>query len=60
VDTSLPGQISVVGGNADDAVMLKHVPVSPDGHLADPAGHLLDQRYPWMVVLRLLVGGPVA
>ena len=34
VDTSVPGQISVVGGNVDDAVTLKHVPVAPDGRLA--------------------------
>jgi hypothetical protein len=60
VDTSVPGQISVVGGNVDDAVVLKHVPVTPDGKLATPDGQVLDTRYPWMVVLRLLVGVPVA
>ncbi len=60
VDNSVPGQISVVGGNVDDAVTLKHVPVTPDGKLATPDGTVLDTRYPWMVVLRLLVGAPVA
>lgn len=55
VDTSVPGQISVIGGNVDDAVTLKHVPVTADGRLAAPNGVVLDTRYPWMVVLRLLV-----
>lgn len=58
VDTSVPGQISVIGGNVDDAVTLTHVPVTPDGKLAGPDGRVLDTRYPWMVVLRLLVGVP--
>ena len=57
-DTSVPGQISVIGGNVDDAVTLTHVPVTPDGKLAGPDGRILDTRYPWMVVLRLLVGVP--
>jgi hypothetical protein len=49
-----PGQIEVVGGNVDDAVTMKHVPVTPDGKLATPDGQVLDTRYPWMVVLRVL------
>ena len=49
----MPGQISVVGGNVDDAVTLKHVPVAPDGRLATPDGQIIDPRYKWMVVLRL-------
>lgn len=57
VDTSVPGQIAVIGGNVDDAVTMKHVPVTPQGMLATPDGVVLDKRYPWMVVLRLLVGG---
>ena len=64
VDTAVPGQIGVVGGNIDDAVTMKHVPVTPDGKLATPDGVVLDARYPWMVVLRLLLpvpsGAPVA
>jgi hypothetical protein len=48
------GQIMVVGGNVDDAVTLKHVPVAPDGRLAGLGGQALDQRYPWMTVLRVL------
>lgn len=54
VDTSLPGQISVIGGNVDDAVTLKHVPITPEGRLATPEGQVLDTRYPWMVVLKLV------
>ncbi len=60
VDTSVPGQISVIGGNVDDAVTLKHVPVTQSGRLATPSGAVLDSRYPWMVVLRLLVPAPPA
>ena len=57
----MPGQVGVVGGNVDDAVALKHVPVTSDGKLATPDGLVLDTRYPWMVVLRLtVIGAPVA
>jgi hypothetical protein len=49
-----PGALSVIGGNVDDAVTMKHVPVTPDGKLAEPDGTVLDTRYPWMVVLRVL------
>lgn len=45
--------LDVVGGNVDDAVTLKHVPVTPDGRLADATGTVLDTRYPWFVVLRV-------
>jgi hypothetical protein len=54
VDTTTPEQIAVVGGNVDDSVTLKHVPVLPDGRLAE------DSRYAWMVVLRLALSTPVA
>jgi Uncharacterized protein conserved in bacteria (DUF2272) len=60
VDTDVPGTIGVIGGNVDDAVTLKHVPVTPDGKLAGPDGTVLDQRYAWMVVLRLLLPAPGA
>ncbi|MFZ0020212.1 MAG: DUF2272 domain-containing protein [Acetobacteraceae bacterium] len=60
VDMSVPGQIVVVGGNVDDAVTMKHVPVTPDGKLATSDGQVVDTRYAWMVVLRLTVGVPVA
>ena len=60
VDNAVPGQISVVGGNVDDGVTLKHVPVMPDGKLATQDGKVLDTRYPWMVVLRLLIAAPLS
>ncbi len=53
-----PGVLDVVGGNVDDAVTLKHVPVTADGRLADAEGHVQDARYPWFVVLRLLAPVP--
>jgi hypothetical protein len=53
VDTSIPRQIAVIGGNVDDAVTMKHVPVTQDGMLASPNGVVLDRRYQWMVVLRV-------
>jgi hypothetical protein len=48
-----PGQLSVVGGNVDDAVTMKHVPVTTDGKLATPDGSVLDTRWPWFVVLHV-------
>jgi len=44
----------VVGGNVDGAVTLKHVPTTPDGHLATQGGAILDTRWPWFVVLQVL------
>ncbi len=46
-----PGALSVVGGNVDHAVTMKHVPISSDGRLTAPDGTLLDTRYNWFVVL---------
>jgi hypothetical protein len=48
---STSGQLSVIGGNVDDAVTMKHVPVTMDGKLATADGRVLDARYAWMVVL---------
>lgn len=44
----------MIGGNVDHAATLKHVPVSDDGRLAEADDHVLDARYPWFVVLRVL------
>jgi Uncharacterized protein conserved in bacteria (DUF2272) len=64
VATPVPGtpapEITVVGGNVDNAVTMKHVPVTAEGRLAAPDGTVLDPRYPWMVVLRLLLPDPVS
>ncbi len=55
-----PGMLSVIGGNVDDAVTMKHVPVTPDGKLATLDGEVIDTRYPWFVVLRVLYDAPVS
>lgn len=49
-----PGTLTVVGGNVGDAVTAKHVPVTTQGTLAEPDGRVLDARYPWFVVVRVL------
>ena len=49
-----PNQISVIGGNVDDAVTLTHVPVAADGRLVGADGALIDQRYPWLTVLQVI------
>ena len=48
-----PGQLTVIGGNVDDAVTEKHVPTTQAGMLADPATGVVDTRYPWFVVLKV-------
>jgi uncharacterized protein DUF2272 len=55
VDTTVPGRIGVIGGNVEDSVTMNYVPVTEDGKLAAPEGVVLDTRFPWMAVLRLLV-----
>ena len=57
VDTTVPGRIAVIGGNVEDSVTMNTVPVTGDGRLATPEGVVLDARFPWMAVLRLLVDG---
>lgn len=47
-------ELSIIGGNVDDAVTLTHVPTTADGRLAPPGGAPVDSRYPWFVVLRVL------
>ncbi|HEY4173992.1 MAG TPA: DUF2272 domain-containing protein [Rhodopila sp.] len=47
------GELSVIGGNVDHAVTMKHIPVAPDGRLAMPNGTLVDTRYDWFVVLQV-------
>jgi Uncharacterized protein conserved in bacteria (DUF2272) len=41
-----PGGLDVIGGNVDNTVAMKHVPVGPTGLVTDP-------DYPWFVVLRV-------
>ncbi len=49
-----PNQLSIIGGNVDDAVVLTHVPIGPTGLLTDATGLLYDTRYSWCVVLQVL------
>jgi hypothetical protein len=53
VDTSRPGVIGVIGGNINDAVTMRHIPVTADGKLARPDGEVLDPRQTWIAVLRV-------
>ena len=55
VDTTVPGRIGVIGGNIEDSVTMNTIPVTADGKLASPDGVVLDTRFPWMAVLRLVV-----
>jgi hypothetical protein len=50
----VPGRIGVIGGNVEDSVTMNYVPVTEDGKLATAEGVVLDTRFPWMAVLRLL------
>jgi Uncharacterized protein conserved in bacteria (DUF2272) len=53
------GVLTVVGGNVDDAVTMRHVPTTPDGMLVRPDGSIVDTRYGWFVVIRMLYGDTV-
>jgi hypothetical protein len=48
-----PGVLDVIGGNVDDSVSLKRIPVTADGRLAGPDGTVLDPDHPWFVVIRV-------
>ncbi|HTZ70914.1 MAG TPA: DUF2272 domain-containing protein [Acetobacteraceae bacterium] len=47
-------QLTVIGGNVDDAVTEKHVPLGADGTLAGADGKPVDGRYSWFVVLQVI------
>jgi hypothetical protein len=53
VDAPRQGVIDVIGGNIDDAVTMRHIPVTADGRLARPDGVVLDQNQTWIAVLRV-------
>jgi hypothetical protein len=53
----LPGQLIVIGGNVGAGVTMKHVPITQAGTLAGPNGVVLDDRYPWFVVLQVAYDG---
>ena len=48
-----PGQLDVIGGNVDNAVAMKHIPATADGHLAGPDGIVLDPDHNYFVVLKV-------
>ena len=48
-----PGALQVIGGNVENSVSMKSVPVTTDGHLADASGAVVDPDHPWFVVLRV-------
>lgn len=54
VVSAQPGLLTVIGGNVSAGVTEKHIPVTDSGTLAGPDGRILDDRYPWFVVLRVL------
>jgi len=47
-------ELSIVGGNVDDAVTLTHVPTDANGALTDPTGKIYDSRYAWATILEVL------
>ncbi len=49
-----PGLLDVIGGNVEDAVAMKEVPVTADGRLAHRDGEVVDPDHPWFVVIRVL------
>jgi hypothetical protein len=57
VDTTQPDRIGVIGGNVEDSVTLNWVPITVDRKLATPEGVVLDTRFPWFAVLRVLDQG---
>ncbi len=48
-----PGFLDVIGGNVDNAVAMKKVPVTPEGRLAYPDGERVDPDHHWFVVIRV-------
>ena len=54
VVAATPSELSVIGGNVDNAVALTHVPLTASGTLLHRDGTIVDPRYDWFVVLRVL------
>jgi len=47
------GTLDVIGGNVDNSVAMKHIPVASDGRLTGPDGAVVDPDHPWFVVVRV-------
>jgi Uncharacterized protein conserved in bacteria (DUF2272) len=48
------GLLDVIGGNVENAVAMKRVPVTADGRLVYPNGEVVDPDHHWFVVIRVL------
>ena len=48
-----PGLLDVVGGNLDNTVAMRHIPIASDGRLVGIDGRIIDPDHAWFVVLRL-------
>jgi hypothetical protein len=48
-----PGHLDVIGGNVDNAVAMKHIPIAANGRLAGPDGSVLDPDHHWFAVLQI-------
>jgi hypothetical protein len=48
-----PGSLDVIGGNVDNSVSMKRVPVTADGRLAGPDGVAIDPDHAWFVAIRV-------
>ncbi|HJS32527.1 MAG TPA: DUF2272 domain-containing protein [Alphaproteobacteria bacterium] len=49
-------RLSAIGGNVNDAVALKRVPLTPAGTIAGADDTPIDSRYAWFVVIRVIYG----
>jgi Uncharacterized protein conserved in bacteria (DUF2272) len=47
------GSLDGIGGNLDDTVAMRRIPVTADGRLARPDGTVVDPDHPWFVVIRV-------
>jgi hypothetical protein len=45
--------LDVVGGNVENSVSMRHIPVTLDGRLVGSDGSVVDPNHPWFVVLRI-------
>lgn len=48
-----PGALDVIGGNVENSVAMRQIPVGPDGRLVGFDGQVVDPDHPWFVVIRV-------